>query len=93
MITIPKSIFKLLIFVIEFNKIDSIIICFESCQYSFRKLGESCKFGTLQYLNQINIMSVLVNKNSNIIVQGFTGKEGTFHAGQMIDYGTNVVGE
>jgi succinyl-CoA synthetase alpha subunit len=37
-------------------------------------------------------MSVLVDKNSNIIVQGFTGSEGTFHAGQMIDYGTNVVG-
>ena len=36
-------------------------------------------------------MSVLVDKNSKIIVQGFTGSEGTFHSTQMIEYGTNIV--
>jgi succinyl-CoA synthetase alpha subunit len=37
-------------------------------------------------------MSILINKNSRVLVQGITGDEGTFHTGQMVDYGTNVVG-
>ena len=37
-------------------------------------------------------MSVLVNKKSRIIIQGFTGNEGTFHAEQMMEYGTNILG-
>lgn len=44
------------------------------------------------HFNLDTLMSVLVNKNSRVIVQGFTGKEGTLHATQMIEYGTNVVG-
>jgi succinyl-CoA synthetase alpha subunit len=54
------------------------------------------KNGCLAYFCATNIkyslMSVLVNKNSKIIVQGFTGTEGSFHASQMIEYGTQLVG-
>lgn len=46
----------------------------------------------LPYLSGHNVMSILVNKDSKILVQGFTGTEGSFHASQMIEYGTKVVG-
>jgi len=55
-------------------------------------IGKTYTFGTSKKNKKPYIMSILVNKDSKIVVQGFTGGEGTFHATQMIDYGTNVVG-
>jgi succinyl-CoA synthetase alpha subunit len=60
-----------------------------------RAMGFSKKvlsLAKISYLKNCICMSVLVNKDSKIIVQGFTGSEGTFHATQMIEYGTQVVG-
>jgi succinyl-CoA synthetase alpha subunit len=57
---------------------------------SFAENEEKYTFGHSEFKRKE--MSVLVNKNSKVIVQGFTGSEGTFHASQMIEYGTRIVG-
>src|SRR3954471_12972679 len=61
---------------------------------SFRGKQAACyTFAFVFHLSdQEHLLSVLVDKNTRLIVQGITGKEGTFHMLQMRDYGTNVVG-
>jgi len=60
--------------------------------YPFGKAPKKAIFAQLFKPFNSHPMSVLVNKNSKIVVQGFTGSEGTFHSEQMIEYGTNIVG-
>jgi succinyl-CoA synthetase alpha subunit len=62
---------------------------FDFCQLT----KKSVPAGSVNYLTiKINHMAILLNRNSRVLVQGFTGSEGTFHATQMIEYGTNIVG-
>src|ERR1700754_2273933 len=74
------------------KRFKSLLHDFETAFLVFWLVWLNARFSYFCAHKKSTSMSVLVNKNARVIVQGFTGSEGTFHAGQMIEYGTNVVG-